>query len=198
MRILRRQPDSPDEAADPDALLVAWARQQPRAFTAIYDRYFDVVYGYCLGHLGDAQAAEDAASQTFLKALGALSDYRECGRFRSWLFAIAHNAVLDTLRARTSHVSLEIASTIHDPAASPEDRAIAVLDGDWLNEVIGQLPPAERQVLELRRAGLRGVEIAEVLGISHEAAKKRQLRAINHIRSEAGVGPEMPEVRRGA
>jgi RNA polymerase sigma-70 factor (ECF subfamily) len=177
---------------------VAWAQQNPRAFTALYDRYFDAVYGYCLRHLGDAQAAEDAASQTFLKALAAISSYRERGRFRSWLFVIAHNAVLDALRARTSTLSLEAASAIHDPAASPEDQAIAVLDGAWLDAAIGRLPPAERQVLELRRAGLRGAEIAAVLGISHDAAKKRQLRAIDQIRTEAQVGCEQPEVRRGA
>jgi DNA-directed RNA polymerase specialized sigma24 family protein len=53
----------------------------------------------------------------------------------------------------------------------------------------------EQRVLELRRAGLRGGEIAQVLGISHEAAKKRQLRAMNHIRAALAV-PD--EVRRGA
>src|SRR3712207_7532154 len=34
--------------ADADAHLVAWARQDPQAFTALYDRYFPGVYGYCL------------------------------------------------------------------------------------------------------------------------------------------------------
>jgi RNA polymerase sigma-70 factor (ECF subfamily) len=198
MRILRHKPASLPEAEDPDALLVAWAQQNPRAFTALYDRYCDAVYGYCLGQLGDAQAAEDAASQTFLKALAALPGYRESGRFRSWLFAIAHNAILDALRARTSHVSLETASTIHDPAASPEDQVIVGLDGAWLDAAIARLPPSDRQVLELRRAGLRGAEIAAVLGISHEAAKKRQLRAIDQIRADVGVDAGNLEVRRGA
>jgi RNA polymerase sigma factor (sigma-70 family) len=198
MGILHRQLAPPVQAEDPDALLVAWAQQNPRAFTALYDRYFDIVFGYCLSQLGDAQAAEDAASQTFLKVLAALPNYREAGRFRSWLFAIAHNAVHDALRTRSPDTSLETASDLHDPAASPEERAIAALDSAWLNEAIARLPAADRQVLELRRAGLRGAEIATVLGISHEAAKKRQLRAIDLIRSEAGIVPKKAEVRRGA
>lgn len=198
MGILRRQLAGVDDIADADALLVAWAQQNPRAFTALYDRYFEAVYGYCLNRLGDAQAAEDAASQTFLKALAALSGYREAGRFRSWLFAIAHNAVIDALHARATNVSLEEAHALHDPAASPEDQAIATLDGAWLDAAISRLPPGEQQVLELRRVGLHGAEIAAILGISHEAAKKRQLRAIDRIRSEAGVGRKEPEVRRGA
>ena len=124
MGILHRQPAPPAQAEDPDALLVAWAQENPRAFTALYDRYFAAVHGYCLSQLGDAQAAEDAASQTFLKALAALPGYRETGRFRSWLFAIAHNAVSDALRARSSDASLEAASDLLDPAASPEERAM--------------------------------------------------------------------------
>lgn len=198
MGILHRQPALTAQPTDPDARLVAWARENPRAFTALYDRYFAAVHGYCLSQLGDAQAAEDAASQTFLKALDALPRYRETGRFRSWLFTIAHNSVRDALRARSSDAPLETASDIHDPAASPEEHAIAALDGAWLDAAIARLPAADWQVLELRRASLRGAEIAAVLGISHDAARKRQLRAIDQIRSEAGVNPGKPEVRRGA
>src|SRR5215216_3517277 len=99
MRLLRHRQSiqQTDRAIDPDGLLVEWARQDPQAFTALYDRYFNAVYGYCLSQLGDPDAAEDASSQTFLKALAALPRYSESGQFRPWLFAIAHNAVLDAI-----------------------------------------------------------------------------------------------------
>jgi RNA polymerase sigma-70 factor (ECF subfamily) len=194
----RRQPEHPAEAAaDADAVLVAAARQDPQAFTALYDRYFPAVYGYCLSRLGDPEAAEDAASHTFLKALAALPRYRETGRFRAWLFAIAHNAVLDAVRGQHPAEPLEAASGLLDPAASPEERAIAALDAAWLDGAIARLPADDRHLLDLRRAGLSGREIAAVLGIGHEAAKKRQLRAIDRVRSELdATGTE--EVRRDA
>ncbi len=194
----RHNAEQATESADPDALLVAWSQQHPQAFTALYDRYFDAVYGYCVRHLGESGASEDAASQTFLKALAALPNYREAGRFRSWLFAIAHNVIQDMVRTQRPEAPLEAAIGIHDSATPPEDRAIAALDRAWLDGVIARLPAADRAVLELRRAGLRGPEIAAVLGISHEAAKKRQLRAIDQIRAEAGVSTEKREVLRGA
>ena len=194
----RRQPTRQSNAADPDALLVAWSMQNPQAFVALYDRYFPSVYGYCLSQLGNADAAEDAASQTFLKALSALPAYRESGRFRPWLFSIAHNAVQDSIRARRTPASLDEAAEVPDPAISPEDRAIAALDAAWLDSVIAGLPTADREVLELRRAGLNGPEIAAVLGISHEAAKKRQLRAMDQIRAEVAVSPGEREVLHGA
>ncbi|HEY7034942.1 MAG TPA: sigma factor [Thermomicrobiales bacterium] len=80
------------DAGEADALLVARAREDLDAFAPIYDRYFAPVYRYCLDELRDPVAAEDAASQTFLRALSALPTYRESGRFRAWLFALAHNA----------------------------------------------------------------------------------------------------------
>ena len=195
----RRQPEHHLEpAADADELLVVWSRQNPQAFTALYDRYFPVVYGYCLSQLGDPETAEDAASATFLKALAALPGYREAGRFRSWLFAIAHNAVLDAIALRRPEESLERASDILDPSASPEERALAALDQAWLDGALGRLPADDRRVLELRRAGLSGREIAAVLGISHEAAKKRQLRAIDQVRADFTAVSGTREARHGA
>jgi RNA polymerase sigma factor (sigma-70 family) len=200
MRFLRRrQPEEPQEpAADPDGLLVEWARQDPQAFTALYDRYFDAVYGYCLSQLGDAEAAEDASSQTFLKALAALPRYNETGRFRPWLFAIAHNTVLDAIGGQRETDPLEAAATKTDPAATPEERALIELDRAWLDRMIARLPADDQRVLELRRAGLSGPEIADVLGISHEAAKKRQLRAMSRIRVEIVKIPGYQEVLREA
>jgi len=199
MRFRRRHTsDHPVDGADPDALLVTWARQNPQAFTALYDRYFQAVHGYCLSQLGDADAAEDATSQTFLKALSALPTYKETGRFRAWLFVIAHNAVQDAFRARRVQEPLEAAVNVFDREITPEEQAIAAFDRAWLDGVIARLPAADRQVLELRRAGLSGQEIAAVLGISHEAAKKRQLRAMDHVRAEIATAAERQEVLRGA
>src|SRR3954469_3935933 len=121
----KRVETGPD--ADPDALLVAWAQRNPQAFTALYDRYFPAVYGYCLGQLGTPEAAEDAASQTFLEAIAALPGYRETSRFRHWLVVIAHNAVIDARRGQHRDDPLEAAAAIIDPAATPEDQAIAAI-----------------------------------------------------------------------
>jgi RNA polymerase sigma factor (sigma-70 family) len=195
MELLRRRHALQPPSDDPDAQLVAWAQADPHAFVALYDRYFPAVYGYCLSQLGEPTAAEDAASETFLKALAALPGYRESGRFRPWLFVIAHNVVQDTVRTQRSHGALEAAAGVPDSDMGPEEQAIAAVDWQRLAAAIARLPIDERRVLELRRGGLRGVEIARVLGINHEAAKKRQVRAIGRIRSALAAEGE---VRRGA
>jgi RNA polymerase sigma-70 factor (ECF subfamily) len=190
------QSDQP--SVDPDSLLVLWAQQNPQAFAALYDRYFPSIYRYCLSQLRNHERAEDATSQTFMKALSALSTYTETGHFRPWIFAIAHNVILDSIKSSRMHEQIEAVEGYRDPAASPEDEAIAAFDLAWLNDAMLRLPPNDRQVLELRRAGLSGVEIANVIGISHAAAKKRQLRAMDRMRAELGAHPDEFEVRRGA
>ena len=200
MRLIRRR--DPTTATPPDGggvgAPVSRPPFRPHDFAAVYDAYFPAVYGYCLSQLGDHQAAEDATSRTFLKALAALPDYRETGRFRPWLFAVAHNVVLDHLRDVRAEEPLEAAARVPDPTRSPEERTLAALDAERLERAIARLPPDDRQVLELRCAGLRGREIAAALGIGHEAAKKRQLRAIDRLRSEFAMPLERQEARHGA
>ena len=99
MRLLERTRSSPNlVAADgaTDLRLIALAQADPRAFACLYQRFFDQIYWYCFGRLGDAKAAEDATSEVFAKVLAALPRYaaRETS-FRAWLFRIAHNVVLD-------------------------------------------------------------------------------------------------------
>ncbi len=99
MGLLRRHLSRWDDTT-PDEDLVGWAQRGHRdAFGLLYDRYLARVYAYCYRLCGSHAAAEDATSAVFAKALGALSRYR-ARAFRSWLFAIAHNEVVDVLRAQ--------------------------------------------------------------------------------------------------
>ncbi len=179
-----------------DAVLVAHAQHDPRAFAELYDRYFDPVYRYCSVRLGDRAEAEDVTSLIFAQALAALPRYRD-GAFRSWLFAIAHNAVANHHRARRLVRPLDDALDVPDtaPGGSPETAAIAAEEHSTLTAALAQLTPDQRRAVELRLAGLTGPEIAEVLGRSHAAVKMLQLRAVDRLREHLGVGSATEEAR---
>jgi RNA polymerase sigma-70 factor, ECF subfamily len=184
------EPLSRNEDA-PDDVLVARTQQDPRQFATLYSRYFAGVYGYCFSELHDPEAAADAASLTFLRAMSALDRYRPTNRFRSWLFAIAHNILLDQRRRERPITSLTVDMTLTDPAPRLEESVLMRLEMERLDAALAQLPAEDRRVLELRRAGLRGQEIGEVLGIGHAAARQRQARALDRLRqglaSSAGI-----------
>jgi RNA polymerase sigma-70 factor (ECF subfamily) len=182
------QGDSPEAASETvgDADLVAAAKRDPHAFAPLYDRYLDPVYRYCYRSLGNREAAEDATSLVFSRALAALPGC-DPHSFRSWLFAIAHNTLANTVRDRRITTSLDLASGIADPLPSPEDEALAAEERTSLQTLLGHLPDDQRRILELRLAGLSGPETAAVLGKTHGAVKIAQHRAFTRLRGLLGV-----------
>ena len=169
---------------DDDARVIALAKSDPRAFAPLYARYFDPVYRYCYRRLGHPEAAADATAQVFAKALAALPRYREdAPSFRSWLFAIAHNVIADDLRARRPVAPIDEAARLAATEPSPEEAALANETGCMVQALLAQLPPDQRQILELRLAGLTGPEIAAALGRSLGAVKIAQVRAFARLRA---------------
>jgi RNA polymerase sigma-70 factor (ECF subfamily) len=153
-------------------------------FAALYDEYVDPIYRYCRLRIGNPAEAEDAAALVFTKAFAAFTP-EDDRSFRSWLFTIAHNVVVDHYRAQASgriaH-PLENADHIVDPTATPEDLASLAEERRTLRDALEQLPADQQRVIELRLAGLTGPEIAEALNRSHGAVKMLQLRAVNRLR----------------
>jgi RNA polymerase sigma-70 factor, ECF subfamily len=167
-----------------DAVLATAARLDRRAFTPLYERYVGPIYRYCYHRLNSREAAEDATSQVFTRALTAISRFQtDSGSFRSWLFVIAHNIVIDLHRQQRPATSL----TLIDPpaaAASPEHEVLAAQERTELTTLLAGLPTAQRQVMELRLSGLTSPEVATVLGTTPTAVRSLQFRAVATLRAK--------------
>ena len=170
-----------EDAAPADAVLVARAKHDRQAFAPLYRRYVGPVYRYCLVRLRDVEAAEDATSAVFTKALGSLSSCQD-DTFRPWLFRIAQNVITDGFRSARPTWPLDAADTIPEPAASPEEIALVAESTERVVTLLASLPADQRRVLELRLAGLTGREIASVLGRSHGSVRMIQVRAAARLR----------------
>jgi RNA polymerase sigma-70 factor (ECF subfamily) len=173
---------SSGSAAD-DARLVASAQVNPRAFAPLYARYADPVYRYCYRKLEHPEIAADATAQVFVQALTALPGFRPEGNsFRAWLFTIAHNVIVDHLRARRPVAPIAAAAHVPTDDPSPEEVLLRSEAGTTLRSLLATLPDEQRQILELRLAGLTGGEIAIVLGRSPGAIRVAQVRAFTRLR----------------
>jgi RNA polymerase sigma-70 factor (ECF subfamily) len=193
--LFRRRPLAWDEAT-PDEELVGRAQGgQREAFGVLYDRYLPRVYRYCYRLLGRREAAEDANGRVFLNALAALPAFR-ARSFRAWLFAIAHNVVVDDLRARRADLPLEAAAELHDTAPSPEEEAIAVLERCTILALLPRLAEDQRHVVALRLAGLSAAEIGEALGKPRNAVDGLQHRAVLRLQALVAAGAR-PGAERG-
>jgi RNA polymerase sigma-70 factor (ECF subfamily) len=154
------------------------------AFGTLYERYLGAIYRYVYYSVPDHAEAEDLTENVFLKAWQALPRFHLKGAgFRTWLYRIAHNAIIDRHRTRKQTVALEEAAHLRDPAPTPE----AVLETDQevlrLSAALSRLQPRARQVVLCRFiSGLSHSETAEVLGVSEGHVRVLQHRALKRMR----------------
>lgn len=194
------------EDLDTARLVMRIQSGQREAFTDLYVRYFDRVYGYLRVALASSHAAEDATQQVFTQVLEALPDYeRRRQPFRAWLFVIARNHVVRVLR-KEGRVDLvdpaEIGEHVEHLEARPvREPELPVLE--WISDrdlllFIERMPPEQRQVLTLRyMMGLTMPEIARALDKSPAAIRRAHSRAIAFLRERLTAVGRDPKRRRG-
>jgi RNA polymerase sigma-70 factor (ECF subfamily) len=182
-RIEELTADRCELTASDESELVAAAQRDRAAFAPLYARYARPIYRYCYRRLGDHDAAEDATSQTFVKALTGIDRCRpEQGSFRSWLFTIADRLVTDLYRRKKPRAGIEDAIEIESGDPGPEEYAMASETRQTVQALLKRLSPDQARVVALRLAGLTGPEIAAVIGREHQAVKSLQFRAFGRLR----------------
>ncbi len=180
VRAAAETPATHVRAVDPDAELVAAARAEPRAFLALYDRYFERVLAYVRLRIRDAATCEDVTSHVFTTALAQLPRFRGEGSFAGWLFRIARNAVNDVQRKPAD-------GPFPDEAAGSEpdveERFLANERAAQLHALIRQLEPEQQHLLALRYgAGLAFDEIGALVGAASGTVRVRMHRILEELR----------------
>ncbi len=170
-----------------DQVLVAAQANAGWAFARLYESVAPAVAGYL--RAGGAREPEDMTSEVFLAVFSRLGSFTGTeAQFRSWVFTIAHNRMVDERRAlaRRPYVgSLEATQGdgSHPRATSAEGEALRTMGRARVEHLLGQLVPDQRDVLTLRLvADLTVEQVAATLGKSPGAVKALQRRALNTLR----------------
>jgi len=159
------------------------------AFGLLYDRYLSPVYRYICFRVGGRQEAEDITGTVFLRAWEALPRFRgrDCA-FSTWLYRIAHNAVVDHYRSGRPLGSLDVEAAEAQLADVGSDPGASVEIED-LRAALAELPPEQRELLLLRFVdGLGHDEVAKVVGKSEGACRVIQHRALRALGRILGGG----------
>lgn len=175
-----RPPERSDELSWIEA-----AQRDPVAFAPLYERYAVPVYRYCYRRTGDEELANDLTARIFVRAIEKLHQFRPVpgATFRSWLFTIARSILTDHWRRiRPVPLSDEGESWLEDSDPGPEEIAVHRSQMRELRRVLGELPHRQREVVELRLAGLTTAEIAPAMGMTVAGVKSAQTRAYSRIR----------------
>jgi len=168
------------------------------AFAQLVETYQKPVYNLCYRMLGEAEPAEDAAQETFLRAYQGLHRYDASRPFGTWLLSIAAHYCIDTLRRKKfSLFSMDAenddGATFEMPDASaldPETESVRREQSDRLHLLLKRLESTDRAAVILRYwYDFSEVEIANALNLTVSAVKSRLHRA---RRGLAGMWLEEP------
>ena len=154
----------------PDATLVQrFLHKDVSAFEQLYDRHARVVYALVLRILQQAGTAEEVVQDVFLQLWRNAAQYDESrGPFVPWLFTLARNRALDTLRLKSERQRRREDQTEELPSVAVAPEYEKALDekrrAEKVRAVMGALSPQQKKAIELAYfEGLSHTEIATTL-----------------------------------
>ncbi len=176
-----------DPTTDTDeSLMLRYAAGNLQAFNLLYARHEMGVWRYVLRSVRLQAVADDLLQDVWFALARQAPNYQPTAKFKTWLFTLAHNRVVDYFRTTKQHVSLdEDGDDEHDSVAlvqalaansgfGPLKRLETKEQAQALLDAIEQLPFAQREAFMLQaEAGMDVQEIAKTTGVSFETAKSR-------------------------
>lgn len=142
-----------------------------RAFAAIFRRYHQPLYRFCLAIVGNPEDAQDALQNTMTKVLRALPGEERKIELKPWLYRIAHNESIDLLRRRRETSELDVEQVAPGYGLSEDVATRERLRG--LIADLRELPDRQREVLVMRE--LSGFDFEEIgVALETTAAVVRQ------------------------
>ncbi len=172
--------------------LVRAAQQGDReAFAQLYEANVDRVYRYVRARVGEPADAEDVTAEVFIRAMNALSSYKERGLpLIAWLYRIGRNEAANFMKKRGRHDELPLLDTV----AAKDDPAETAVNQVTYDEVVngmGSLTDLQREVLSLRFAAQLSIaETAAAMSRSEQAVKFLQHSALRAMRRVLGPREE--------
>jgi RNA polymerase sigma factor (sigma-70 family) len=160
-----------------------------RAFAAIFDRYHQDLYRYCLAIVGNSADAQDALQNTMVKVLRALPGEERRIELKPWLYRIAHNESVELLRRRRPAEQLDpdltaVRGGLAEDAEARERLRRLIAD-------LELLPDRQRGALVMRElGGLDFEQIGTALGTSSATARQTLYEARQSLR-QMDEGREM-------
>lgn len=162
-----------------ERLMLAFVQGSPEAFTELFHRYKQPVYGFFCRRVSDPGNAEELTQETFFALLRAAARYEPRALFRTYLYAIGFRI----LRAHRRKAAFRAAflgrrNSVADPAK--KDATEASL---WVRRAVEKLDSLDREIVMLREfEQLSYAEIADLLQLPLNTVRSRLFRARTALR----------------
>lgn len=168
--------------------------KQEEEFLKAFNDYSDALFRHCVFRLSDRERALELVQDTFLKAWDYIRGGGEVKQFRSFLYRVLNNLIIDEYRRKSSDSLDELLERegtsegdfpeLYEGSAADletkldDERSIAVV-----REALRELPPSYRQVITLRFIdGFMPQEISRMIGESENVVSVRINRGLGKLR----------------
>jgi RNA polymerase sigma-70 factor (ECF subfamily) len=179
--------------------MARFLRGERQAFAVLVRRHQSALFNFALRQLRSPTLAEEVVQETFLRVTQSAADFNQAARFTSWMYTIARNLCVDTIRrqALRRHPSLDeprgtddgggsngptLGERTADPAANVEGAVVAGEIRARVLRALGELPDDQREVFLLREvSNLPFKEIAFIVGAPENTVKSRMRYALERM-----------------
>jgi len=178
------------QAGSDEQLMLDYQAGDMNAFETLYRKHKGPLYRYFVRQLHQQQLAEDLYQDTWGKVITAAAQYQVTAKFTTWLYKIAHNLLIDHVRAvkpldkvaplgeDETMDSLEAYSQ-----ASPESQLQQQQQVDMMKQCIAKLPPVQKEAFLLNiEMGMTAAAISDIANVTLEATKSRIRYAYQSIK----------------
>ena len=164
------------------------------AFARLVETYQTPVYNLCYRMLGEANAAEDAAQETFWRAYQNLKRYDQSRSFITWLLSIAAHHCIDQQRKRRLPIfeldEFPEMDVMDVSIPNPEKVVSGNQEDDALHQLINQLNPQDRATVILKYwYDCSEEEISQMLSLTVSAVKSRLHRSRRQLAEMLSTNP---------
>jgi len=170
--------------------MLRYAAGDAAAFDQLYVRHRGPLFRFIQRQCKERAQAEEVFQEVWMNLIKSRERYTVTARFRTYLYTLAHNRMIDHFRRRSSEPLdddpeaglnvVALASRVDEPYV----RVLSRQQGEYLLRLLEGLPPVQRETFLLaEEGGLSLGEIAEATGVSFETAKSRLRYAIAKLRA---------------
>jgi RNA polymerase sigma-70 factor (ECF subfamily) len=179
------------ESSDEQLILALRDGSEP-AFTLLFERYKQAIFGFFRRRVADSARAEELTQETFIALLRASARYEPRALFRTYLYAIAFRIL------RADRRKSIFRATFFGSPKSAASAAVAshTEDSLWIRRALAKLDPTDREIVMLREyQQLPYSEIATLLEIPLNTVRSRLFRARTALRELLSPPPASPPSR---
>ena len=151
-------------------------------FLQAYERYCDAIFRHCFFRLFDREKALDLTQTVFMKTWEYIQGGRKIQNYKSFLYQVANNLIIDNSRKKTSLSLDQLTEQGFDPGEDETGFFQARTDTNLILGILADVDEEAKNLLVLRYLDDLGPkEIGELLGLSENVVSVRLNRAIKKV-----------------